>query len=229
MSDDPLPDLTRLVDLLHPKEFRGHVAAAQKAAWIEWRGRSQYPGLAMRFSLNRTPNDYGFSSRSRRGSKYSSRGNRTTPYYVNSGSFKRAVMQRRPKSAYGDASVTTRFTIFGGVLNMLGAPMQRGWQSTVTAQKVETVQRPAHFRSVNGRPVRVRSYSQRKVTNTYEGGLSPRTYADEWNFRPDEVQWIASRTDTILRERLARIGYKNGSLKLKYRRRAEEQEAANGI
>lgn len=227
MTDEPLPDLTRLVDLLKPKEFRGHIAAAQKAAWLEWRGRSEYPGLAMRFSLNRTPNDYGFSARTRRGT--GGRRERTLPYYVNSGAFKRALMQRRPKSSYGDASVSTRFTIFGGVLNLLGAPMQRGWQSTVTAQKVETVQRYSYIRKVKGRPVHVRAYTQRQVTNTYAGGLSSRTYADEWNFRPDEIVWIARRTDTILRERLARIGYKNGSLRLKYRRRADEQEAASGI
>lgn len=227
MADSPLPDLTRLVELLQPKEFRGHIAAAQKAAWNEWKARSQYPGLAMRFSLSRTPNDYGFSARMRRGSQ--GRRDRALPFYVYTGAFKRAVMQRRPKSRYDSMSVSTRFTIFGGVLNLLGTPQQRGWSSQVESEKVERVQRSAHYRMVKGRPVSVSAYTQNQRTRTYASGLSNKTYSEEWAFRDDEILWISRRTDTILRERLTRIGYKNGALRLKYRRRAEEAEAANGV
>lgn len=225
MADEPLPDLTRLVDLLHPKEFRGHIAAAQKASWLEWRERTKYPGLAMRFDISKTPNDYGFSARMRRGT--AGKRERTLPYYVYTGSFKRALMRRKPKSTYSPSTVSTRFTIFGGVLNLLGAQQQRGWQTSITAQKVEQVQRYSHIRTVKGKPVHVKAYTQRKVTNTYSGGLSQKTYAEEWGFRHDEILWISRRTDEILRQRLSSIGYKNGELRLKYRRRAmEETEAA---
>lgn len=225
MADEPLPDLTRLVELLQPKEFRGHIAAAQKAAWMEWKGRKEYPGLAMRFSQTNSPNPYGFSARANR-RRVKNAGD-TLPFYTFSGSFKRSVMQRRPKTKYNSATVSTRFTIFGGVLNLLGQNTMRGWSSQVETEKIEKVQRTAHIRTVKGRPVRVSAYTQNRRVRTYSGGISNKTYAEEWGFRHDEILWISRRTDEILRDRLGRIGYKNGELRLKYRRRAaQETEAA---
>lgn len=113
---DPMPDLTRLVAQLRGDLFRRWMARAQKAALIEWRDRTQAPGLAARFTT--AGNDF-YNFRGLHGRSYYVQKGRL-PDYVKTGRLRDMQAARRPQTIRAnDGDVVTRLRIGGGALNLL--------------------------------------------------------------------------------------------------------------
>jgi len=184
--DVPLPQLATMVDELGEKYIKSLLRLAQRGAWLEYRDSAIFPGARFRFTKNaRQP--MGFSYRSRRWN----RRKHDLPDYVFTGRFRDSVLNRNPKTTVTDNVVSTKFSIFGGAMNLLSAKSG----SMNAAEGKGLVQRTAHQRrSRTGKMVSVRAYSQRGFTR---GAPSGRSYAEEWGYRPDEIAWVGRRTDQL--------------------------------
>lgn len=113
---NPLPDLQRFVGQLRGDLFARWMGRAQKAALIEWRDRTQAPGLAARFTF--AGNDF-YGYRGQHGRSYFVQKGRL-PDYVKTGSLRDMLAKRKPRTIRGTkADVTTRLAYGGGHLNFL--------------------------------------------------------------------------------------------------------------
>lgn len=228
MAEVVLRDLSEVVDQIRVEVIERNTKRAQKQAWLSWRDRKQYPGLRHRFSRG-TREQYGFSERDPRYTRrrvagtsfwdrarsYVEKG--ALPPYVYTGRFRNSLLRRKPKTPRDSAGgmITTRFTIFGGVLNLLGADKQRGllrWREEITREI--RWRGPYTRRSRNGGQHIVRRhqflYRSTEITST----PSPKTYAEEWAFQEGEVAWVRSEVDRVRQELLQKAVFtKKGKLK----------------
>lgn len=199
----PLAQLTAMTHDLSEKYIRNIVRLAQRAAWMEYRDNKVFPGAAFRFTKS-AKGVMGFSHRSFKHDKRKGH----LPDYVFTGRFRDAVLARNPKTSQEGAIVRTKFSIFGGVMNLLTA--KSGVESS--AQIKGLVKRYAHQRRAkSGNIVSVREYMQRGFIR---GNPSGKSYAEEWGFRPEEVAWVGQRTDAIGTQLYNATAFdKNGNLR----------------
>jgi hypothetical protein len=240
MAAVPLKDLTALMGAMDPKELRAVYAKAQRAAWGEWSATA----LPARFSVRTHPNGLGFSQRSsaymgrlarasaaarvraqaRNATAYNANEGKPKgdlPDYVYTGGGRREVERRKARVSYGGDDVTSKRSIHMRALNVLSN--KYGWQTQREVQERKQVTRAAHTRTVNGRSVQVSSYRQMATVYRYTGTPSTQSYAQEWSWKPEELSAVQSSADRNLREMLASIGFKNGKMRLKYRRQIDRQ------
>lgn len=223
----PLKDLTAQLVLFRDQYLYRWMRSAQKRAVIAWRDRREYPGLAFRFS-DEGKRRYGFSDRTGRydNSKH------YAPDYVNTGRFRDALLARQPKSVNtGGDTVITRFSIFGGALNLMGS--QRGVVNEVRKVERKRVQKLAHQRRTKtGKTVNVRGYEQWSTFVNIERTHAARTYRDEWSLTAADLAWIADETSanfraTITGGKLTSRGFVSASARAQFRAAlAEPGEAA---
>lgn len=122
------------------------------------------------------------------------------PAFVHTGAMRDQMAKRNSRRADSSTEVRTNFSIFGGALNAMGS--KRGRISEVISEKRQTVTRAAHTRrdGRTGKPVKVRGYQQQGVKREYKVTLSPRTYAEEWAFRPTELVAVQQDANLLILE-----------------------------
>jgi hypothetical protein len=122
------------------------------------------------------------------------------PDYVFTGRFRGALEKRKARRISTPGETVTRFSIFGGALNLLGA--HRGKISEVISSDRKLVTRPAHRRRNprTGGVVNVRGYQQMSVKTTRTVTKSPRTYAEEWAYKPGETAQVQRDADRLILE-----------------------------
>jgi hypothetical protein len=122
------------------------------------------------------------------------------PDYVFTGRFRDQLAKRGTRRASTPNETRTRFSIFGGALNLLGS--QRGNISEVISQQRAMRTRPAHTRrdGRSGKTVSVRGYQQMAIKTERKVTKSPRTYADEWAFMPGETDGVQKDADRLILE-----------------------------
>lgn len=143
------------------------------------------------------------------------------PDYVFTGRFRDQLAKRGTKRVSTPSETRTRFSIFGGALNLLSN--KRGNISEVISQQRAMKTRPAHTRrdGRTGRTVSVRSYQQMAVTTVRKVTKSPRTYAEEWAYRPGETADVQKDADRLILEgfRSAIYDRRTGQIKTSIRAR----------
>lgn len=143
------------------------------------------------------------------------------PDYVFTGRFRDQLAKRGTKRVSTPQETRTRFSIFGGALNLLSN--QRGNISEVISQQRAMKTRPAHTRrdGRTGRTVSVRSYQQMAVTTVRKVTKSPRTYAEEWAYKPGETASVQKDADRLILEgfRSAIYDRRTGQIKTSIRAR----------
>lgn len=143
------------------------------------------------------------------------------PAFVSTGAMRDQMAKRNSRRADSPTEVRTKFSIFGGALNAMGN--KRGNISEVASEKRQMVTRPAHTRrdGRSGKVVQVRSYRQESVRRTYTYTKSPRTYAEEWAFRPTEIQAVQNDADRLILEgfRTAIYDRRTGQIRTSIRER----------
>ena len=141
------------------------------------------------------------------------------PDYVFTGRFRDQLAKRGTKRVSTPQETRTRFSIFGGALNLLGS--KRGNVSEVINQTRAMRTRPAHTRrdGRTGRTVSVRSYQQMAVKTERKVTKSPRTYAEEWAYQPGETADVQKEADRLILLGFKNAIYKNGQIKTSIRAR----------
>ncbi len=201
----PLADLQRFVADIKPHLLERCIRAGQRAAWRSWRDDAN--GMQARFDAA-LQKKYPFSSR------MPSRQRSVTPKYVFTGAFREALRRRQPKKAADATAIVTTFSIFGGVLNLLGADKQRGFTRTTTVTARQTVQVPPYSRVRNGTTEQVRGYTQQVTRTQRTYTRSTKTYAEEWAYQPFEIIDVQRRSEMEITARFRRsMLTKNGTLR----------------
>jgi hypothetical protein len=205
----PLADLQNFVSQIKPELFERTMRATQRAAWLLWRDSPQ--GMMERFGRGRSK--YAFSQRMP--SRNRSDGKQHQQAYVTSGAFRASLAKRKPEKTKANGNlISTRFSIFGGVLNVLGAAKQRGFISSAISTTREIVTRGPFNRTINGATRIVKAHQMTLVKTKRTWTRSARTYRDEWEYRPWELEWVQKKSDQLFLERFRKTGLrKNGTLK----------------
>jgi hypothetical protein len=208
------------------------IAKAHRQAWMIYRDgplRDRFrAGNGQRFGFSRRSARYAGNDQFRADNRLGKPGARVPggqirkgnlPDYVFTGRFRDQLAKRGTKRVSTTSETRTRFSIFGGALNLLGS--QRGNISEVISQTRAMRTRPAHTRrdGRTGRTVSVRSYQQMAVKTERKVTKSPRTYADEWAYRPGETASVQTDADRLILEGFKTAIYKNGQLRPSIRAR----------
>ncbi len=202
MTPAPMMDLQRFVADIKPALAERWVRAGQRAGLISWRDDSR--GMLARFD-RAGQRVYQFSER------MPVRGGKSTPKYVHTGSFRDQMRRRKTTRAGSGAVIATKFSIGGGVMNLLSADKQRGFTSVVTATETKIIDVPGYTRATG---VQVSGYQQRSTKSTRKYSRSAKTYAEEWTLRDWEILEIKSRCDAAILSRFRKSALnKNGTLK----------------
>ncbi len=223
----PLKDLTATLTLFRDEYLYRWMRAAQKAAVVSWRDRREFPGAAARFTHD-GGRAYGFSNRT--GFYDQSKG--YAPDYVNTGRFRDAVLSRKPKSANtGGDTVITRFSIFGGALNLIGN--LHGVVSQVRKIERKRVQRRAYTRvqkhgAQAGKTQHVAGYEQWSTFVNVERTHAPLSYSQEFALREADYAWIAAETSANFRAiitsgKLTPRGFVSAGARAQFRKALEEE------
>jgi hypothetical protein len=165
MAEPVFKDLDGLVKSMRGDLFARWMRRAQKQALVEWRDRTEPPGLMARFERAGI-GFYGFSARARP---------RKGGYYVRSGALREQMRKRKPfaKNKRG-TDVVTVFKYGGGALNFLTdkkgikGVTRQVMSVSVTRQAVtrsaHSYQRQGHLYARAGGPVRAYTYQRRPAT-----------------------------------------------------------------
>lgn len=193
---EALRDLTALFKEVKEKKLATWMRKAQKWAVLEWRDRTKGPGVMARFTAAGAEY-YGFSAR-----RFLYRQKKHfKPDYFFSGAFMKSLQVRKPRSTNGGSTVSTRFSIFGGALNLIGS--MHGLKEETTRRVRMEIHVPSYWRR---RPrgaikaVHVRAYDQMATVKQVHRVESPRTYKDEFALTEKDAAFIAQRTDERFRE-----------------------------
>lgn len=193
-SANPLPDLQRLVDQLRGDLFARWMGRAQKGALIEWRDRTQAPGLAARFTF--AGNDfYGF--RGHNGRSYFVQKGRL-PDYVKTGRLRDMLAKRKPRTIRGSkADVTTRLAYGGGALNFLAniGPILSEHKEVTRVPIVVAGYAYKHHKSAKIVVVPAHPSTRRRIRWVYE--RSSESYADAFGRFDRDRPWIANRVGEL--------------------------------
>lgn len=210
------------------------IAKAHRQAWMLYRDgpmRDRFrPGNGQRFGFSKRSAGYAGNDNFRADNRLGKPGANVPgsrgqirkgnlPNYVFTGRFRDQLAKRGTKRVSTTSETRTRFSIFGGALNLLGS--QRGNISEVISHTRAMRTRPAHTRrdGRSGRTVSVRSYRQMAVKTERKATKSPRTYADEWAYRPGETADVQKDADRLILEGFKNAIYKNGQIKTSIRAR----------
>lgn len=212
----------------------GIVARAHRQAWILYRDgplRDRFQtGNGKKYGFSRRSFDYAGNDKYRSDSRLGKPGRRVAgtqirkgdlPDYVFTGRFRNQLAKRKTKRVSTPQETRTRFSIGGSVMNVLGS--QRGNISEIISQTRAMRTRPAHTRrdGRSGKTVSVRSYQQMAVKIDRKVTKSPRTYADEWAYRPGETESVQRDADRLVLEgfRSAIYDKRTGRIKMSIRER----------
>jgi hypothetical protein len=209
MRNVPLADLQNFVNQIKPELLERTMRATQRAAWLLWRDSPR--GMMERFGRGRSK--YAFSQRVP--SRVRKDGKEHQQAYVTTGAFRASLTKRRPeKTKAAGNTISTRFSIFGGVLNLLGAAKQRGFISSTVSTTREMETRGPFNRTRAGKTFVVRAHQFLLIKTKRTWTRAARTYRDEWEYRPWELAWVQKKSDQLFLERFRKTGLKkNGSLK----------------
>lgn len=217
-----MKDLAALFLEVKEKKLAAMTRRAQKWALSDWRDNTIGPGVGDRFTAAGAT-FYGFSGR--RYKYRQAKGN--APSYVKSGAFRDSLLKRNPRSSTNGSEVSTRISIFGGVLNLLGN--MHGVKSETVSQERHEVHRHAYVRRAPRgiqKTVQVRAYDQMHTFKVTKRVLSPRTYKEEFAVTAADLVWIGKRTDQRFSEVFRATALtKSGSLRRSVRAffRADDQ------
>ncbi len=177
------PDLDRLVTQLRGDLFVRWMKQAQKAALIEWRDRTEAPGLAARF----TKTGDGFYNFTPRTKKYNRRKG-GLPDFVYTTGLREMIKSREPKSLNnGNVEAITRIKFGGGALNFLTAVKKMvGFSITVLASKTHI---KAYFRKGKS----VRGYEGTRKRRRINKQLGAVSYADEYGRLDKDIPWLRAK------------------------------------
>lgn len=210
------------------------IAKAHRQAWMIYRDgplRDRFrPGNGRTLGFSKRSMGYAGNDQFRADNRIGKPGSRVPgkgirkgnlPDYVFIGRFRDQLAKRGTKRVSTPNETRTRFSIFGGALNLLGS--QRGNISEVISQTRAMRTRPAHTRrdGRSGRTVSVRSYQQMAVKTERKVTKSPRTYADEWAYQPGETASVQKDADRLILEgfRSAIYNRRTGQIKTSIRAR----------
>lgn len=218
-----------------PREAERWTRAAHRQAFDEWKARGNIGefGLKRRFNIRpwsdlgkgksivRASLDYDFSPRRRqigvRGAKTVGRRKaQQTPAFVSSGAMRDELMRRRPKrvkSAPGE--VRTRFSLYHRSLNLMGG--QHG------IERIDRIKQPVTYMMTVYQDSVARAGAWKKqvtrMATVPRITLSAKTYAQEWDWRPGEVEQIRRRSEQILASTVRSAAFdRSGRLRAKYRK-----------
>lgn len=215
-ADVPLKDITAILDNFVDAAVTW-TKKAQRSAVIEWRDRTQAPGVRVRF-LPAGKQAYDFSMRSR---GYQRKKGAKTPDYVYTGAFRESLMARKPKTKVEGHDVVTRFSLMGGAMNLLAG--KRGARTQTEVVKTETVAVKSHIRSGHT----VQAYNQTRRELRVQRTPASRTYAQEFAIQVQDQAWINARTNQRLLEIVRRAAFKkNGQLRDSFRDEMRQAVAA---
>lgn len=220
-----LSDLQGVIDDLKDGVLNRWQAKAQKGALEEWRDKPDAPGVKARFT-DQGAKAYGFANRSMAYTKgYVVVGGTHVPldssadglrhkgdlppfvYRGRAGGLMGKVLARKPKTKRNAGAVSTRLSIMGGVLNLLGAQNQRGYRREEARRSVEPGTRGPFTRNTRWGPVQVRQHDFRRVTIDWDIQLADRTYAEEFAVKKEDETWVRRRTDELLLEIYRKQGF----------------------
>lgn len=192
MSD--LPDLQAFAQALEGPLLLRWMKNAQRQALLDFRDRTEYPGLAARFQPG---NPYLFN--------YRIPGNRRKlPPYRHTGAMMQELLRRTPKSRTVGGEVVTTMSIRPRVLPFLAR--YKSIFSIVRGVAPVTYTAKVYKDSVG----RTGAYQMQitRMSKTKRLIFTDKTYADEWALRPEETTWIADAVDAklsaVLRQRIRR-------------------------
>ena len=218
---------------IFPKLHRVIVRDAANMAWDYYRRSTSRPGLAARFTDTKVPNTsaarwnarenpgsyiskaYGFAVRGRMlGGRNEYKAGAA---FVRTGAMQRELMSRKGRSptgrglnSKGDFSMV--YSINHQSLNLMGN--QRGLISSSPDVKIVTYE----YMSKNGARVNV---SRRQAYHKKE--RSAQTYRSEWEFKPDELQFMSAIYMRMLaiakRNTVLKQFNKKGRIKASYRKK----------
>lgn len=214
MAEPVFKDLDGLVRSLRGDLFARWMRRAQKQALIEWRDRTEPPGLMARFERAGI-GFYSFSARSRP---------RRGGYYVRTGALREQLRRRRPlaKNKRG-VDVVTVFKYGGGALNFLTD--KKGIKGVTRQAMSVSVTMPATTRSPHsylrqnnvypraGGPVRAYTYT--RTTTSTTGIPASTSYAAEFGAFLRDAAWIRRRSDVLFSiiARKASVDRRTGGIK----------------
>lgn len=206
-------DLDGLAKSLKSDLFVRWMKRAQKQALIEWRDRTEAPGLAARFT-EAGKSYYNFSNRV----------NKKRAPYVLSGALRKMLLQRKPQARRSDKTEVVTFLKFGGgALNFLDkiyGTRSTTTSLTTTVATVKSYQRgDANVTTTNGTFIRrggtVQGYQINHVSKTIKKIKSPNSYAEEFAQFTKDGPWIAQRARALfaLIARKSSVDRRTGGIK----------------
>lgn len=206
-STAPLPDLDALAKQLSAGVFSQWMRRAQRVALIEWRDRTQPPGLMARFTPQGT-DYYDFPARNY------DKHRRLKRYYQHTGAMREMMEKRKPRSNRDKDEAVTTLAYGGGALNFL--TKVGGIESMQTVSERVAVSVGAHTRKRKGENIQVKASTQTRTVRSLKVTRRASSYAADFGRFVRDRPWIADRTAEVFREivRKALIG-KNGKLRSK--------------
>jgi hypothetical protein len=177
----PWPQLAAMTKDLKDGILTRILKAGMRSGLTKWRDKY----VPLRFS-KQAHNEYGFANRSVSYSKRRLKGSKgvfkgALPDFVYTGRLRDSLLKRKPRATKSETgSISYKYSIFGGVMNLLGG--QRGYFREVTSTKRQVKKVKPHMR--RGSPVS--GHDRVVMAKTWEISLSPKTYAQEWALTPQE-------------------------------------------
>ncbi len=218
-----LQDITSTIENIKYTYLVKWMKTAQRDAVLEWRDRTIPPGVAVRFSpLGKL--FYGFSNR-----KSKKAG---SVDYVKTGSFRDQLAKRKPKTAVNGGIVSTKFSIGGGAMNLIGdlrgikrQEYLRQTKQVAVRGYMRTTYNHSNHPSVNRSPVR--GYSQMRTSTKSTYTPADRTYREEFALIPADLEFINFKAEqNFIEEYRAAAFTSKGqlrqSVRLKFRNGGEE-------
>lgn len=225
---NPFAFVDTLLTELTPEKYYSLMRAAQQATILEWRDRSEFPGLAARFRGVGNQMRYGFQNRLRStAGRPAKRGDGSD--YVNSGGTRDAMMKREPHSlnTKGSKVAKTIFKYGGGKINFLTAI--NGVADEQWVKAVDRVSAQAYVRHQKNKTtgtatlVAVSGYVAYRPVTHHVVVRSSVSYAQDWARFDYDLAWMQARVPVVFME-LARTGaMRGGKLKFQYTKASKWQ------
>jgi hypothetical protein len=212
--------LGRIAEALRklPAQAKTWARASQRQAWAEFQQNPEFPGMRARFNQASHSHDLRRGKEPRRGLRsygFAARTDRKRGWhaYRDSGAMESELMARKIRIRVSAGAVIGRMSLHARVTPLLAA--HRG---AVSARRVtEAVTYGMTVYRDSKRKLDPRIMTVTRNVSRWHYTASPRTYAQEWEWRAAELVWIRRRTERALRERVRRSAFdKNGNIRSKY-------------
>lgn len=212
--------LARIAEALRrlPDQAKTWTRAAQREAWGEFKARREFPGLEARLHQPDARQSLRRGGRVQPGLRsyaYAARGPRKRGAfaYQASGAMAAELRARRLRIRVSAGAVVGRASLHARVLPLLAQMRGTVSQSRTTEAVSYMLTVYQNSKTKSG----ARRIPVTRLQTVTRSARSPRSYADEWAWKPAELVWLRRRVEQLQLARARRSAFdKKGNIRTRY-------------